>query len=108
MKRLIPLLPFALLLASCNPKTDATSNAAPSASSGAAANSAPATSADENSGLSGEFVKPLGKGAKAPKATLPSQPRNAADAELIQHLTPDRSSDWQPTTLAPSNIASDV
>src|SRR2546421_8913877 len=108
MKSFFYSLPLALMLTSCNSKDNASANSPASASSGLAANSAPATSADENSGLSGEFVKPLAKGAKAPKATPPSQPRNAADAELIQHLTPDRSSNWQPTTLAPSNIASDV
>src|SRR5205807_3214318 len=105
MKSFFYSLPLALLLTSCNSKDNASANSPASASSGAPANSAPA---EENPGLNGEFVKPLAKGAKVPKATPPSQPRNAADAEFIHVLTPDRSSDWQPTTLAASNIASDV
>jgi len=106
MTKLLPFLPVVLLFAGCS--QSATTPPPGPSSSGAAANSAPETSGDTNSGLAGQFEEPLPKGSKMPSATLPARPRSEGDRVLIKQLAPDRSADWQTTTMAVTQLASEV
>src|SRR5947209_1831396 len=106
MKELSILIVLTALLSGCNSQPPSGANGSASAPTNVVENSNPTKPGDGNP--SGEFVKPLDKNVKLPKAISPSQPRNAGDQQLIDILKPDRSTDWQPTNKTATELASEV